>query len=83
MHLPAMQTVNADRKRPKATEVTEDAKIAENDGAREDPRPPSWGTPALRAAMAEAQTHTPRKGDLIEKCSRMFAYVRLCSLMFA
>jgi hypothetical protein len=62
MHLPAMQTVSADRKRPNATEVTKDAKIAENDGAREDARPPSWGTGALRAATAEAKIHRPRKG---------------------
>jgi hypothetical protein len=34
--LPAMQTVNAARKRPKATEVTEDEGIGESDGARED-----------------------------------------------
>src|SRR5713101_6413285 len=49
MHLPAMQTVSADRKRPKATEVTEDAGIGESDGA-------------LRAATVEAKIHRPRKG---------------------
>jgi hypothetical protein len=38
-----MQTVNADRKRPKATAVAEDAEIAENNEAREDARPPTVG----------------------------------------
>src|SRR2546427_9757066 len=44
------------------------------------PRKPKRGGGRCARPPRRAETHGPRKGNGMEKCSPMFAYVRLCSL---